>query len=270
VRRIVPILCGLYLLLVLVCVVTGSAFAPHDPSAQDPLLGASTPGPGHPLGTDQLGRDVLSQLIAGARTAVFGPLLVAIGCVVLGGTLGLLAAYHGGLTDLIANRTADLIYALPALLVAIVVVGVAGGGYWITVVLLLVLSVPSEIRLCRSAASAQTRLPYVDAARTLGLPTRRIVFRHVLPNVMPTVVATFLLDLVAALIGFSALSFLGIGVPLGSPDWGSMLAGGRQLIAQNPWLSVAPAVLLILTAVSATLLGDWAYDRLSVRRGARA
>jgi peptide/nickel transport system permease protein/glutathione transport system permease protein len=266
-RWIVPVLCGLYLLVVAACMVAGTALAPHDPSAQDPLLGVSSPGPGHALGTDQLGRDVLSQLIAGARTAVFGPLLVAIGCVLIGGALGLLAAYHGGLTDLVANRAADLIYALPAVLVAIVVVGVAGGGYWVTAVLMLVLSIPSEIRLCRSAGMAQTRLPYVDAARTLGLAQRRIVFRHVLPNIMPTVVATFLLDLVAALIGFAALSFLGIGVPLGSPDWGSMLAGGQSLIAENPWLSIAPAILLILTAVSATLLGDWAYDRLS-RNGA--
>lgn len=191
------------------------------------------------------------------------------GCLVVGSGLGLAGAYFGGLTDSLAGRFADLVYALPSLLIAIVAVGALGGGYWVTAGVLLTLSVPGQIRLTRSAALVQVRLPYVDAARTLGIPSARIVVRHVLPNVLPTLVATFLLDFVAALIGFTAMSYLGLGVSADSPDWGGMLADGQTLVAENPWLSLAPAVLLCLTAISASLLGDWAQEWLD-RRGGRA
>lgn len=259
--------CAGFLAVVAVCALAGAWFAPMDPGAQNPLLGVRGPGDGHLLGTDQLGRDVFSQLIAGARTAVAGPVLVALGCGLLGGAAGLAAAYFGGWRDLLANRFADLVFALPALLVAAVVVGIAGGGYWVTAGVLLLLSLPAEIRLCRSATMVQVRLPYVDAARTLGLSPARAMFRHVLPNIVPTLVATVLLDFVGALIGFASMSFLGLGVPPGSPDWGSMLAAGQPLIEENPWLAAAPAVLLILTASGATLLGDWAHERLAPHGG---
>ncbi len=260
---VLPVLCGSVLLAVLVCAVAGGSLAPDNPLAQNPLLSVTGPGHGHLLGTDQLGRDVFSLLLAGTGPAVAGPLLVAVGCLLIGAPLGMAGAYFGGTVDAAVNRLADLIYALPALLIANVVVGVVGGGYWVTVAVLLFLSVPYEIRLCRGAAMVQTRLPYIDAARTLGISARRIVVRHVLPNILPTVVATFLLDFVGALIGFAALSFLGFGVPPSSPSWGALLAEGQSLIAENPWLSIAPAVMLILTAASATLLGDWAHERLT-------
>jgi peptide/nickel transport system permease protein/glutathione transport system permease protein len=266
---LVPAVCGGVLLIVLVAVLFGRWLAPYDPSAQNPLLGVTGPGPGHLLGTDQLGRDVFSEVIAGARPAVAGPFLVAVGCVVIGGTLGIAGAYFGGAVDAVVNRFADLIYALPALLIAIVVIGVSGGGYWQTVAVLVFLSVPFELRLCRSAAMVQVRLPYVDAARTLGLSAWRTMFRHVLPNVLPTVVATFLLDFVGALLGFAALSFLGLGVPPSSPAWGNLLAQGQSLIAENPWLSIAPAILLSATAAGTTLLGDWAHERIAGRGEAR-
>ncbi|TWP33692.1 ABC transporter permease [Leekyejoonella antrihumi] len=260
---VVAVICGLVLLAVLVCVVAGGWLAPQDPSAQNPLLSAMAPGHGHLLGTDELGRDVLSRLLSGARSSVVGPLVVAAGCLLIGATLGMAGAYFGGVVDTAVNRLADMVYALPALLIAIVVLGVVGGGYWITVAVLLLLSLPYEIRLCRSAAMVEVRLPYVDAARTIGISAWRIIFRHVLPNILPTVVATFLLDFVGALVGFAALSYLGLGVPPSSPSWGTTLAEGQSLITQNPWLSIAPAVLIIVTASSATLLGDWGHELLA-------
>jgi peptide/nickel transport system permease protein/glutathione transport system permease protein len=264
-RRVllVPVLCGGVLLAVLVCAVAGGRLAPYSPLAQNPLLSVTGPGHGHLLGTDQLGRDVFSLLLAGTGPAVAGPLVVAVGCLLIGAMLGMAGAFFGGAADTVVNRLADLIYALPALLIAIVVVGVVGGGYWVTVAVLLFLSVPYEIRLCRSASMVQVRLPYIDAARTVGISSWRIIARYVLPNIMPTVVATFLLDFVGALIGFAALSFLGLGVSASSPSWGAMLADGQSLIAENPWLSIAPAIMLIITAASATLLGDWAHERLT-------
>ncbi|GAA1749226.1 ABC transporter permease [Nonomuraea bangladeshensis] len=251
--------------LVVLLVLFGGWITPHDPAEQDLLLGAAGPGPGHPLGTDSLGRDVLSQLIAGTRIAVTGPLVVAAGTVLIGATLGMIAAYYGGVVDAVTNRFADLMYALPGLLVIIVVVGVVGGGYWFAVAVLTVLSVPAEIRLCRSATLVQTRLPYIEAARTLGLSGPRIMFRHILPNIAPTVIATFLLDFVGALIGLSGLSFLGLGTPPGTPDWGAMLQEGQALLTVNPWMSLAPGLMIIVTAAGVTLIGDWMYDRYSSR-----
>lgn len=266
---LLEVVCALVLGLIAVCVVAGGYLAPYDPVAQDPILSVTRPGEGHLLGTDQLGRDVFSQLLAGARSAVLGPLVVAIGTLVIGASLGMVAAYYGGVLDTIVSRFADLVYALPAVLIAVVVVGVIGAGYWVTAAVLMLLSVPFEIRLCRSAAMVQVRLPYVDAARTLDLPAARIIGRHILPNILPTVVATFLLDFVGALIGFTSLTYLGFGVPAGSPNWGVMLAEGQTLLSQNPWIAIAPATMIIVTGASATVIGDWAHERLT-QSGARA
>lgn len=263
--KVAPLLSSLFLLGVAVCAIAGPSLAPQDPSRQDPGLSVTSPSSAHLLGTDQLGRDVFSQLVAGAAPSVVGPLAVAVGCVLLGVSLGVAAAYFGGVVDTAANRLADLIYALPALLVAIVVVGVIGGSYWVSVALLIALSVPAQIRLCRSAAMVQVRLPYVEAARTIGVSPLRTMTRHVLPNIMPVVVTTFLLDFVGALIAIAALSFLGVSGPAGLPDWGTILANGQALIVQNPWLSVAPALLIIMTAASVTLLGDAVHERLTKR-----
>ncbi|MEU6408177.1 ABC transporter permease [Microbispora sp. NPDC046933] len=252
-----------FLLCVAILAAAGTWLAPYDPTAQDLMLNVSGPSGAHWLGTDQLGADVLSQVLAGTRAALLGPLVVALGTVVLGASLGILAGYRGGWIDALLNRLADLMYALPSLLVIIVLIGIVGGGYWFAVLVLTVLSLPSEIRLCRSATLAQARLPYIDAARTLGLPAGRIMARHLLPNIMPTVIATFLLDFVTALISLSGLSYLGLGAPPGTPDWGTLLASGQNLLADNPWISLAPGAMIALTATSFTLLGDWLYDRYS-------
>lgn len=263
-RRAVPIVvcvAAVVLLGIGILVVFGPWIAPQDPLKQDLFNAGSGPGNGHPLGTDSLGRDVLSLSIAGARAAVVGPVLIAAGAALIGAITGLYAAWRGGIFDATASRIADLMYALPGLLVVIVVVGVLGQGYWLGVTVLLVLSIPTSFRLTRSAATAQVRLPYVEVARTLGLPARRILFRHLLPNVTPTILATFLLDFVGALIGLAALAYLGLGTPPGTPDWGSLLADGQTLLNANRWLSIAPAVLIVLTSGSVTILGDWLYDR---------
>jgi len=267
-RRRLPVLTAIAVAVaaaVAVAVVFGSLIAPHDPDAQNLILGASDRSAEHWFGTDDLGRDVFSRMIVGARAALIGPLVVALLTLLVGAPLGLMAGYYGGRVDGAISRGADLIWALPALLVAIVVLGVVDGGYWLTVAVVAFLSLPHMIRLSRSATLVQARLPYIDAVRTLGLSGPRIMARHVFPNVSPTIVATFLLDFVGALIVFSSLAFLGIGLEPGSADWGTMLASGRELLFVNPWLLLGPGIAIVLTAASVTLLGDWAYERLSER-----
>lgn len=258
-------LAALVVLVVAVAAVAGRAVAPSDPDAQNLLLGLTPPGPGHMFGTDELGRDIAARTIAGARTAALGPLLVALGSMAIGNLLGLLAGYLGGWIDSVIMRWVDLVYALPGLLVAIVVVGVVGGGYWLAVALLAVLFSPVDTRIVRAAALEQRALPYVEAARTLGLRTRRIMFRHIWPNVLPLAVANAFLTFAFALVSLSALSFLGLGVAPGTPDWGWMLSDSRNLLFDNPAAAIAPGTALVLTATCVNLLGDWLFEGLSGR-----
>ncbi|MEV7908699.1 ABC transporter permease [Streptomyces anulatus] len=241
----------------------GSHLAPYDPAAQDLALGAAGPSAAHWLGTDDLGRDVLSRLLAGAGSALLWPVLVALGTTTLSTSLGLLAGYRLGWVDALMMRTVDLAIAMPGMLVLIVVVGVLGGGYGWAVLAMAVLFTPGDIRVVRSLTLAQRELAYAEAARTLGLRPSRIMFRHLLPNIAPTVVAGALLSFVAALVSLAGLSFLGIGLPAGTPDWGLMVEENRDLLDLNPWAAVAPVVLITLVATSATLLGDRLFDTLS-------
>lgn len=262
-------LAATFVLVVLVLAVVGQLFTPVNPDRQSLLDASMGPSAGHLLGTDDLGRDVLSRLMQGTLGAVSGPLCVALGTMLLGTTLGLVAGHFGGRVDTLVTLLSDVLYSLPFMLVAIVVVGVVGTGYWLTVGLLIALMFPFALRLVRSATRVESRLPYVEAARTLGVPDHRVVTRHVLPNIFPIIVANILLDFVTAIIAFSALAFLGLGSRAGSSDWGTMLADGQKLIYENPLMAIVPALLITLMCVSATVLGDWFYDRLSARSEVR-
>lgn len=258
-----------FLALVAFLAIAGSLVAPHDPSSQDLLAGLSTPSSAHLLGTDDLGRDIFSRLLYGARTAVVGPLLIAAGAGVLSVAIGLFAGYRGGLVDGVAMRAADFLLALPALLVIIVVAGVVGGGYALSVVLLIALATPWDARIVRAATLEQTPRAYVESATVLGLSGRRTMWRHIFPNILPIVVVSACLDFTYGLVSLSGLSFLGIGVAPGSADWGRMLADNRNLVFQNPASAVAPALCILLTAAAMNIVGDWLYERLSERGRAR-
>jgi peptide/nickel transport system permease protein len=240
--------------------------APRPPSQQSLIDSAVSPNGTYRLGTDNLGRDILSRVIYGTRGALLGPTIIAIGAGLIGTVLGLLTGSAGGRVDGIIMRLIDLIYSVPPLLLAIVVVGVFGGGYTLAVIVIIVLSAPGDVRLVRSAVLAQRDLPFVEAARVIGLSKRDIAIRHVLPNVTPTVAANVLLQFVTGLVSLSGLAFLGLGVAPGSADWGLMVAENRGILDLNQWAAVVPAALITLTAVAMTILGDRVYDVLSGRR----
>jgi peptide/nickel transport system permease protein len=271
-RRRFPIFIGLcfaFISIVIVLAAFGELIAPREPNAQNLFVGVTTPSSDFWLGTDDLGRDVLARIIVGARTAIVGPILIALGAMVIGNCLGLLAGYRGGLFDAAIMRWVDMMYALPALLVAIVIVGVLGGGYLLAVGLLVILTIPYDTRLVRAATLEQRPLPYVEAARALGLPAGRIMLRHIWPNILPLVVANTFLNFAFSLVSLSALSFLGLGVGPGTPDWGRMLSESRTLLFDNPAAALAPGGMLVLTAASMNLIGDWLYEWLADRGRAR-
>lgn len=247
----------------------GEWVAPRGATTVNLEVGLVTPNGDYPFGTDDLGRDVFSRTIIGARNALTGPLLIALGAFLIGNILGLAAGYRGGLLDASIMRWVDLMYAFPGLLVVIVLIGVLGSSYLLAVVALIVLSSPFDTRIVRGLTLEQRHLPYVEAARTLGLPVRRILFRHIFPNILPVTFANACLNFAFSLVALSALSFLGLGIGPGSADWGRMLAESRTLLFDNPAAALAPGALIVLTATSMNLIGDWLYDRLADRGRAR-
>ena len=270
-RRIsIPVvLAGIVLLVGLVCAVFGPWIAPHDPNEQDLFASLAGPSRNHLLGTDELGRDILSRTIIGARTAILGPALIAFGAMLIGNFFGVLAGYRGGTSDTVISRLVDFVYALPALLIAIVVVGVLGGGYWLAVGLLLVLFSPVDTRIVRAATLEQRNRPYVEAARLLGLSDRRIMARHVWPNVLPIALANAFLTFAFAIVSLASLSFLGLGVGPGTADWGRMLSDSRNLLLDVPEAALAPGIAIVLVAVSVNILGDFLSENLADRGRAR-
>ena len=260
-----PVLCAIPLAVVAICVV-GAQWLVPDATTQDILLGVTPAGTsGHRFGTDQLGRDVLELSIAGARSAVVGPIFIALGSMLIGLLLGSVAGYLGGWVDLLLSKYADLLLALPTTLIALVVAGLVDAGYWVTVMVLVVLFSPTDIRLIRGSVLSQSSRPYIESAKVLGLGKARIMFRHILPNVMPVALATMLLNVAFALVAMSSLSFLGLGVGPGEPDWGRQLSDGRDLLGRNSAAVIVPGVLIIVTAAAINLMGDWLQERFERR-----
>jgi len=183
----------------------------------------------------------------------------------IGNLLGLLAGFRGGWVDTLVSRYADLVYAFPALLVAVVIVGVVGGGYFVAVGLLAVLYSPVDTRLIRSATLVQRSQPYVEAARVSGVRPRRIMLAHIWPNVLPLAVANAFLTFAFSIVSLASLSFLGLGVGPGAADWGRMLADSRTLLFDNAWTALGPGVAVVVAAASVNILGDWLFEQLSAR-----
>ncbi|MFN8222874.1 MAG: ABC transporter permease [Gaiellales bacterium] len=254
--------CGIVGLVVLLAL-CGRWVMPDDPAAQD-LLGTSAgPSSDHLLGTDQLGRDIFSRIIAGSSAAITGPFVVALTGVLLASSLGILSGYMGGGVDMVIQRFVDFMFALPGLLIAIVIVGVVGGGYWMAVLVLSLLNFAGSVRILRGAALEQRALPYVEAARTLGVPRWRIMYVHIWRNIAPIVFASAALDFALALVALSSLSYLGLGTSPGVAEWGRMLAENQALLFTNPAGVLAPALAIVLFATAVTVIGDWVYDRFS-------
>ena len=259
----------LLLLLIAACAIAPGLIAPRA-EQQDILLGVTAPGAaGHVLGTDDLGRDIVQLTLGGTRSAVLGPVAIALGSMLLGVLFGTTAGYRGGILDALIARWADLLLALPAVLLAIVVAGIMGGSYWVTVAILIVLFSPSDIRLIRGAVLEQKTQPYVESARVLRMPAWRIMYRQILPNVVPVIIANFMLNIAYAIVAMSSLSYLGLGVGPGAPDWGRQLSDGQSILAANPAAILAPGILIVLTATAINVLGDWLFDWLNVKVAAR-
>jgi peptide/nickel transport system permease protein len=248
-----------------VCVLFGSLIAPHPATAQDLAHAYAAPSWAHLFGTDALGRDIFSRTIVGSRSAILGPVIIALGSMAIGNVLGVAAGYLGGVADSGIMRLVDAMLSLPAFLIVIVVAGIVGGSYWTAVILLTILSWPFDARMIRASVLEQRPRAYVEAVRVLGLGRCRIMFRHIWPNTFPVVVAITFLDFAAAVVGLAGLSFLGLGAAPGTPDWGAMIADNRNLLLQNPLAPLGPAAALVMVVAATNLIGDWFYERIADR-----
>ncbi|MCU1657943.1 MAG: binding-protein-dependent transport system inner rane component [Pseudonocardiales bacterium] len=250
------------LLGIAVLVVFGSSIAPQDPLHQDVARLLQGPSGAHWLGTDYLGRDVLSRLVAGSRLSVLTAVEAVAAALVVGALPGLASVFFGRWFDFIANRLTDAIMTLPTLVFAIAFTAVLGNR--MTPVMLAVgfLISPYFFRVTRAAALQYAQEPYVDAARLFGVSRVRVVGTHVVGKVLPTVLVTAATALAGALLTVSSLTFLGIGVVPPAPTWGGVLSSDLNFLSQLPWAPLAPAALIMLTAGSLNILADALRDTI--------
>ena len=248
--------------------------APHDPTEfnlRSRLLPPSWLGgePGFFLGTDQLGRDLLSRLIFGSRISLLVGVLGVSISMLIGVTLGLISGYMGGLIDNIISRVIDTFMAIPFILLALAVVGVVGtGGGNSLIILIVVLGLTGWItfaRVVRGEVLSVKNLEYVEAANALGQYRNMVLLRHVLPNVTASIIVLATLQIATVIIAESSLSFLSLGVQPPTVTWGIMLADGRDHLATSWWLSTFPGIAITLTTLGMILLGDWLRDVLDPR-----
>ncbi|HEY7936643.1 MAG TPA: ABC transporter permease [Candidatus Limnocylindrales bacterium] len=253
--------------------VLAPVISPHDPLAQVLVDRLKPPAwlPGgsatYLLGTDAVGRDLLSRILWGARTSLeIGLLSVLIGASI-GVPAGLLAGYRGGWVDTLIGRLADIQQAIPLLILALAVIAVIGSSILNLVVVLGIGSWLYYFRVVRGEALSVRERPYIDAARAVGVGDRRILLRHVLPNVVGSIVVIVTLEVPQVILFTAGLTFLGLGVPPPTPEWGRLIFDGRDYLQSAWWLTVEPAVFLVLFVLGVNLLGDALRDRLDpVRR----
>jgi len=265
---------GLLLVLaILAAALLSSLLAPFDPQLQSladrllPPFSQAGDGSFHLLGTDQLGRDLLSRLVYGARVS----LLVGLGASLLAGLvgvlLGLAAGYLGGWVDDLVTRLADVQLALPYILLAIAMLAILGGSL---VNIILVLSLAQWVtytRVVRSGVLSIREREYVLAARALGIAPVMIMLRHILPNVLAPVIVIATFAVAQSIVAEAGLSFLGLGVPPSVPSWGGMLADARSYLVIAWWLAAIPGLAITVTVIGVNLLGDWLRDRFDPRLG---
>jgi dipeptide transport system permease protein len=218
-----------------------------------------------PLGTDEVGRDILSRLIYGARISLFIGLAVMVVSVLLGVVLGLLAAFRGGVVDALLMRVMDLIMSVPDLVLSVVVVAIIGPSLPNTILAVLIVFLPRYVRLVRASALTELSKDYVVAARVVGVGPLRMMFVTVLPNCMAPLIVQATLGVSDALLQAAALGFLGLGAQPPTPEWGSMLASAREFLQRAPWVVTLPGLAILSTVVAINLFGDGLRDALDPR-----
>lgn len=242
---------------------------PYDPYRQNLDIAKQPPSASHLLGTDMLGRDLLSRIIAGSRSSIFSVFILVGFVSVFGTCLGVLCGWHGGIFDSVAMRVADSFLAFPGFIFAMAVAGILGGGLHNAVIALAAVSWPKYARLARGQTLAQKGLPYLAAARLAGCSHWQLIFRHILPNILGPVLITATLDIGTMMMELAGLSYLGLGAKAPVAEWGSMMSNGRSLLQTAPWIILGPGGAIFISVMIFNLLGDTLRDYLDPRQRSR-
>ena len=256
---------GLMLSVVVVAAVFAPVLSPRDPLLMNPAQLLEPPSPGHWLGTDEFGRDILSRVIWGARISLYvGGIAVSI-AVVAGVSLGLVSGYYGRLLDEVTARVLDVVFAFPSILLALGIVGALGPGLTNTMIAIGIVYTPVYARLTRGTTLSIREREFVAAATLCGASDLRILRSHVLPNVAAPLIVQTSLSLSLAILAEASLSFLGLGTQPPDPSWGTMVNTGQRLIELSPWPVIFPGLAIIVAVLGFNLLGDAIRDVIDPR-----
>jgi len=247
--------------------ILGNLILPYDPIRT--FVGApfSPPSLGHPFGTEELGRDMLSRVIAGTTNDAIVSVVVIVFAFVLGGLLGSMAGYRGGWIDEVLMRITDVFFVIPGLILAMVIVTVLGPSILNLTIAIAVLWWPPYARLARSEALRIASANFVESAKLSGLSTPRIMFRHIFRTAMPTLLVYATLDIGTVVLTYSGLAYLGFSVSPPAPDWGVMVAQYEEYLFFDPWLPLIPAVVIVTVVIGFSLLGDGLKAAMQQQRG---
>lgn len=253
------------LALFVVVAIAAPLVAPYDPMKMGTGRGHEAPSLAHPFGTDLFGRDIFSRVIYGARLSLGVAFLAVFISTTLGVTLGLTAGYFGRAPDMIIMRTMDLLLAFPGIFLALIIVALLGPGLQNAVLAVALASIPTYTRTVRGCVLSARENVYVDAARAVGCPDPRIMVVHILPNVFAPVIILMTMGVAWAILNICSLSFLGLGAPPGTPEWGAMLYDGRGFLREAWWATAFPGLAIMVTVMAVSRLGDGLRDALDPR-----
>lgn len=236
--------------------------APHDPLQQNIMMRYQAPSSEHILGTDEMGRDILSRIIYGSRISLQVGLFSIGLALVIGVFLGILAGYYGGIWDMLIMRAMDIMLAFPSILLAIAIVAILGPQLRNAMLAIGIINIPRFARIIRSSALSIKESEYIAAAKMMGASDVRIIFNHLLPNAMAPLIIQTTLSIATAILEAAALSFLGLGAQPPTPEWGAMLSDARSSLQRAPWVATFPGIAIILGVLGFNLLGDGLRDAL--------
>ena len=257
---------GLVLALAMVAMALAAPWlAPDDPNAQDVLLKLEPPSAAHPFGTDDFGRDVLSRVIYGARISLFVGAIATLAGVLAGTIIGVVSGYFGGLIDRTITALTDVLLSFPQLIMGLILVAVLGASLTNLILAIAITAVPAFVRVARASTLAMKERDFVDACRSLGFGDGRIMFMHVLPNILDEVVVMGSLWFAAAIRTESTLAFIGLGVPPPTATWGGIIRDGFDNLLDAPWLSIFPSIAILVIMIALNLIGDGLRDATDPR-----
>ncbi len=251
---------GALALLLIICSFFSAYLTPYDPYLQNLDIAKQPPTRAHPLGTDRYGRDMLSRVIAGSRASIFSTLLLVAVITCLGTAVGVTCGWVGGLTDTVLMRISDVFLAFPGLVFALAVAGSLGGGLQNAIIALAAISWPKYARIARSQTLSQKESQWMKAVRLSGSGTGKIIWGHILPNILGPILVTSMLDMGTMMMELAALSFLGLGAKPPIPEWGSMMSDTRSLMTTSPWITFSPGIAIFISVMIFNLLGDTLRD----------